>query len=1101
MKKLLFAILFLLTLASSIFAAPVTVSQITIPNWQAGGSTAELRVYSDKSFYASDGTFIPATRVDSRTAYITVTCTVAGTNVTCPQIAMQTTDDGTDRQDARYTVRLYTDTGKPTEVFLLINAVVPSTQAPNTTWTAIAAANSMATPTPTPTDAYTTSEADGIHATITTLANTALTQANAAIDAIGLNIPDEATLATSITTSSANPSTKYFYNVSDDVSLTSNRTIPSNVVTKVGSGGKFIQTGSYTLRIQGALESPPVELFSGFSSGQVKIMSNAFVYPQWWGCVADGTTDCYPGIQAAADSRGIIGAGFNDLGTKILFPTGIYRTSARIRSSSVNAFEGTAGGGWEEGNTVIKPDAGVGGFLVEKSTTSGSPQGDGDYTSFTNLSIIAAGKSGSTADGIKAHGRVRLENVYVRGFARNCINLDTASQLAGNTNGSYFEDVKGYSCGSDTGITASMTSGSNVVTSSNAAFVDFDTFGTLVKIKGAKQLTVTDATNAFPIVVKTSVKHNWGGQDTVTIASVGGNTAANGTWGILWDGDYTFSLTTLGNGTYTSGGTVNGSLTVTAATNTTPIYITTSTPHGLSDGNVATITGVGGNTAANGTWKITSFGANDFSIAPYGNGAYTSGGTAIGDLIGFLGTPTSPTSAPLYTEGAGYITPVALNATVSVSSVVMKVLGHGLFSGGNNSTISNVNNYDFVGNIGAGIYEDGSYGSTYGTGHLSGNQYGNIVGGVVSTTNNKSVFINPYNEGTGRYPNRIKSVGTWKLGGTDGNGYSDDTIGVLSQRAGVKFLGQFVTIGVRNNTIIETNPGVSAFFQPTLSVAGGTINQPFAPYLTTNADAANFQSSYGAPGYIVRGVAGYGQNNGGGTSIGVYGESLSGASGTGYGGHFKATGNSGTAAYGVYLEASGATFNYAIYEQSGNNRLTGFTDIIASPAPSVSGAAAARMYLDDISNKFRVSVNGGLFYDLLTANSWATPGAIGATTPSTGAFTTLSSTGTATVKKLNRSGTVALTPSANVAIDASLADVFNLTPAEAEAISISNMSIGQNVTLLVLTSGTTPYVLTFGTGFKPSGTLSTGSVDAKYFVLQFFCDGTLCYETSRTGAL
>lgn len=72
---------------------------------------------------------------------------------------------------------------------------------------------------------------------------------------------------------------------------------------------------------------------------------------------------------------------------------------------------------------------------------------------------------------------------------------------------------------------------------------------------------------------------------------------------------------------------------ITGATNATPIVIT-STAHGLSTGDVVTISGVGGNTAANGTFRITNTGANTFSLQTLaagganvaGSGAYTSGG-------------------------------------------------------------------------------------------------------------------------------------------------------------------------------------------------------------------------------------------------------------------------------------------------------------------------------------------------------------------------------------------------------------------------------------------------------------------------------------------
>jgi hypothetical protein len=67
--------------------------------------------------------------------------------------------------------------------------------------------------------------------------------------------------------------------------------------------------------------------------------------------------------------------------------------------------------------------------------------------------------------------------------------------------------------------------------------------------------------------------------------------------------------------------------TITGATNAAPIVIT-SANHKLTTGTRVTISGVGGNTAANGSWTITSIDANTFSLTgSSGNGNYTSGGT------------------------------------------------------------------------------------------------------------------------------------------------------------------------------------------------------------------------------------------------------------------------------------------------------------------------------------------------------------------------------------------------------------------------------------------------------------------------------------------
>lgn len=68
-------------------------------------------------------------------------------------------------------------------------------------------------------------------------------------------------------------------------------------------------------------------------------------------------------------------------------------------------------------------------------------------------------------------------------------------------------------------------------------------------------------------------------------------------------------------------GVVNG------ATNASPIVISTTAAHGVTTGQPVTITGVGGNTNANGTFLATLVSSTSFSLdGSTGNAAYTSGG-------------------------------------------------------------------------------------------------------------------------------------------------------------------------------------------------------------------------------------------------------------------------------------------------------------------------------------------------------------------------------------------------------------------------------------------------------------------------------------------
>lgn len=60
---------------------------------------------------------------------------------------------------------------------------------------------------------------------------------------------------------------------------------------------------------------------------------------------------------------------------------------------------------------------------------------------------------------------------------------------------------------------------------------------------------------------------------------------------------------------------------------------------------------------------------------------------------------------------------------------------------------------------------------------------------------------------------------------------------------------------------------------------------------------------------------------------------------------------------------------------------------------------------------------------------------------------------------------------------------------------------GQQAITIILTSGTSSYTITFGSGFKPTGTLATGTSSGKVFVIHWISDGTNLYEAGRTAAM
>ena len=97
------------------------------------------------------------------------------------------------------------------------------------------------------------------------------------------------------------------------------------------------------------------------------------------------------------------------------------------------------------------------------------------------------------------------------------------------------------------------------------------------------------------------------------------------------------------------------------ASNASPIAVTCNN-HGLTTGTKVTITGVVGNTAANGSFIVTSVNANTFTLnGSTGNGVYSSGGTW--NVTGLYGVTLTCAGSAGYEAGETYT--VLVQGTIS----------------------------------------------------------------------------------------------------------------------------------------------------------------------------------------------------------------------------------------------------------------------------------------------------------------------------------------------------------------------------------------------------------------------------------------------------
>ena len=192
-------------------------------------------------------------------------------------------------------------------------------------------------------------------------------------------------------------------------------------------------------------------------------------------------------------------------------------------------------------------------------------------------------------------------------------------------------------------------------------------------------LAVANASNngSGAIRLVTTTPHGCTSGDRVTVGNVGGISAATGRWEVNVINSTTIDLVgSTWSGTYTSGGSVitieiliagvpasdaitnlnvytstskdvtwssTSSLSVTNATNNAGKIRLVVTAHGLSTGDQVVVSGVGGVSAANGTWVITVIDSNTIELnGSTWSGTYTSGGTVLKGnayltLVGDLG--------------------------------------------------------------------------------------------------------------------------------------------------------------------------------------------------------------------------------------------------------------------------------------------------------------------------------------------------------------------------------------------------------------------------------------------------------------------------------
>lgn len=122
--------------------------------------------------------------------------------------------------------------------------------------------------------------------------------------------------------------------IDSEITVTNTHTIPSTVSLVFHKGGLLSVSSGKTVTINSSLFAGRYEIFDKDAAGTIIIGDSACsaVYPEWWGAVADDSTDCAPAITKAHNAH-----------SKISFLPGIYKVSAMSLGGHGRHWIGAAG--------------------------------------------------------------------------------------------------------------------------------------------------------------------------------------------------------------------------------------------------------------------------------------------------------------------------------------------------------------------------------------------------------------------------------------------------------------------------------------------------------------------------------------------------------------------------------------------------------------------------------------------------------------------------------------------------------------------------------------------------------------------------------------
>lgn len=502
--------------------------------------------------------------------------------------------------------------------------------------------------------------------------------------------------------------------------------------------------------------------------------------------------------------------------------------------------------------------------------------------------------------------------------------------------------------------------------------------------------------------------------------------------------------------------------------------------------------------------------------------------TGSGALV--LGTSpvfTTNTTSPVLAGGSGTTSSLTLKPTtgagVAGADVILQAGNNGAVEGLRLRTASTTTNSATGGNTIAtsGIYTVHTFTSsgTFTPGNIMTVDYLVIAGGGGGGGGNSATFSGA-GGGAGGFLTGSLAVTATPLTvtvGGGGNGGPTSGSGSAGSRGSDSVFSSITATGGGGGGGANANPltgGSGGGATAAETGAAGTAGQGRNGATATGANAGAGGGGAGSVGFQQPGAGGTNNGGNGGTGISssINGTPTTYSGGGGGGAYGTATAGTGGAGGG----ASGGATNGAVGGTGTTNTGGGGGggNETAAGGPGGSGIVIIRYITSQITPTAigieTAAPTAVLHLPAGTSSINTSPlkltSGTNLTTPESGSVEFDGTNFYATTNSLTRNAlqlasVTALIAGQTIIVPFATSNVFSLIPNFAATLNATGGTAGCFYSIVVTTSGTTSYTLTFGTAFKTTGTLATGTSSAKVFTINFVYDGTNFNEVSRTTAM